>query len=475
LKHKSLMDSECGHEAEQQHGQMDEVAAEPHPAAPSLAAPTGFHFMPGLVRRRPIRILLLATAVVANSYALLRHGLVGGQQPTHTALINPSSASSVPSSDTSSGTSWNPPIGMDRSQEAIDRLTADLTSGPQSHDPADLPTHDPAPGFRANPNIASLPPETKAPDTKAPDAEIKTAADAPRTRKAANVQPFDEVDQYLWGVYQRSGRKKDSSGDFTWKDEAAASRMGLTTKDYVVGGMDRDWKELIYSLGQAMDAAGINWTILSGFRDDYRQGLASGYKAHVGNSFHGGSRATGGYGHGCAADIEASDGEGDANSAVWKFVDQHGEKFGIIRPMKQIDPAHIQPIGGWHDVAFNLRDKREATEAAVLPASADGADGGKPVTTLVDKRSGISEAQFDCVRSHHEHFRVASLSHRHTGHEFPMAGHMHRALLMHGGRFHRFGRRRMMVEVGPETPEHQRHRMGHVHLAYHPDGSSRRM
>jgi hypothetical protein len=251
----------------------------------------------------------------------------------------------------------------------------------------------------------------------------------------------DEIDQYLWNVYQRSATKKDASGDFTWKDEAAAARLGLVTKQYVIGGMDRDFRELLYSLGHAMDADGIHWTILSGFRDDYRQGLASGYKAHVGNSFHGGSRATGGYGHGCAADIEASSAEGGSNNAVWHWVDQHGEKFGIFRPMKQIDPAHIQPFGGWHDVAVNLRTKEAGN--TFLPASIDGADAEKPpLTSLVETRSGVSEAQFDCVRSHGGHFRLAG------HHTFP-ASHMHRALVFHGGRMHRFGRRRMIVEFIP--------------------------
>jgi hypothetical protein len=31
---------------------------------------------------------------------------------------------------------------------------------------------------------------------------------------------FDEVEQYLWEVYQREPMKKDGSGDFTWKPGA---------------------------------------------------------------------------------------------------------------------------------------------------------------------------------------------------------------------------------------------------------------
>jgi hypothetical protein len=57
--------------------------------------------------------------------------------------------------------------------------------------------------------------------------------------------------------------------------------------------MDRDFREVLYRAGLAMDAVGIHWTILSAFRDDYRQSLASGYKARIGDSLHGGSATTG--------------------------------------------------------------------------------------------------------------------------------------------------------------------------------------
>ncbi len=380
---------------------------------------------------------------------------------------------------------------MDRTNEALDRLTTDFSSTVQT------PNH--RSGFQAGPQVASLPNDAARPlpaqvspakvspaqsslpndtaqpvpaqdsttqaslpaDTAQPapaqallpgdaapvEPSLKATAQPPAS-KTRQARSLDDVDQYLWRVYQRSSTKRDSSGDFTWKDEAAAARLGVVMKQYVIGGMDRDFRELLYDLGHAMDDAGLNWTILSGFRDDYRQGLASGYKAHVGNSFHGGSRATGGYGHGCAADIEGSDGESSSNNAVWRWVDQHGEKFGVFRPMKQIDPAHIQPFGGWHDIAFNLRDKRQTAENGYLPASV-GNTGAEKLTTLVDTPSGVSEAQFDCVRSHHSGFRLAGLwHHQRTGHAFPMGGRMHRALLWHPGRMHRLGRRRMVVDAG---------------------------
>jgi hypothetical protein len=85
--------------------------------------------------------------------------------------------------------------------------------------------------------------------------------------------PVDEVKTYLWKVYQRSNTKTDSHGDFTWKDAAAADVWSLSIEEYVIGGMDPDFRELLFTAGRAMDAAGIEWTILSGFRDDFRQSL----------------------------------------------------------------------------------------------------------------------------------------------------------------------------------------------------------
>ncbi len=173
--------------------------------------------------------------------------------------------------------------------------------------------------------------------------------------KRPSVSASDPVDRYLWEVYQRKPIKADSTGDFTWKDPAAAKRLGMSLKAYVIGGMDPDFREQLYHAGRAMDADGIQWSMLSAFRDDYRQGLAAGYKAHGGNSQHGGSNATGGYGHGRAIDISSA--EGDA-SAVWHWIDAHGAKFGLRRPMPSTDPAHIQPRNSFHDLARQLREAR---------------------------------------------------------------------------------------------------------------------
>ncbi|MFL6797596.1 MAG: hypothetical protein ACJ8F3_09325 [Xanthobacteraceae bacterium] len=172
---------------------------------------------------------------------------------------------------------------------------------------------------------------------------------------------MDEVDDYLWEVYQRVPVKRDGSGDFTWKDPAAAQRMGLSVRDYVILGMDPDFREQLYHAGKTMDAAGLQWSMLSAFRDDYRQRLASGFKARGGNSLHGGSTRTGGYGHGRAIDITGADGQA---SDVWRWIDAHGGKYGLNRPMPGADPAHIQQKGDWHKIAVALRANRGVTLTA---------------------------------------------------------------------------------------------------------------
>jgi hypothetical protein len=168
------------------------------------------------------------------------------------------------------------------------------------------------------------------------DAELSDESTFPCKRPGSNMDPIDD---YLWEVYQRVPVKKDGTGDFTWKDPAAAKHMGLCLQDYVIGGMDPEFREQLYHAGRAMDAAGLQWSMLSAFRDDYRQGLASGYKAGVSNSLHGGSRRTGGYGHGRGIDITGPEGR---ESDVWKWIDDHGAKYGLHRPLPKADPAHIQ-------------------------------------------------------------------------------------------------------------------------------------
>jgi hypothetical protein len=226
----------------------------------------------------------------------------------------------------------------------------------------------------------------------APSGKVIEATPLAPLGKAIEVTPpkrpgasnSDAVDRYLWEVYQRKPIKSDSTGDFTWKDPAAAKRMGMSLKAYVINGMDADFREQLYHAGRAMDASGIRWSMLSAFRDDYRQRLAAGFKAHGGNSQHGGSNATGGYGHGRAIDITSAAGD---SSAIWHWIDAHGAKFGLRRPMPSADPAHVQPRNTFHDLAHQLREARLKRENE-LSGAATAAAGKTKIVAQVDQNEG---------------------------------------------------------------------------------------
>jgi hypothetical protein len=237
---------------------------------------------------------------------------------------------------------------------------------------------------------ASAPPE---PSVPIPEGDVKPIGSeiAPSTR-------IDEVKEYLWSVYQRSKTKTDSHGDFTWKDADAAAHVGLPTEEYVIGGRDPDFREQLFAMGRAMDAAGIDWTILSAFRDDYRQNLAAGLKARVDNSFHGGSAATGGYGHGCAVDLASSNKL--FNDTVWSWLDRHGLQFGLHRPLRGIDPAHVLPKSGWHELAAKLRNDRIGIqpEPSAAALKSDAAEPLPPSAAGSLTAAGLSAEQYNCTR-----------------------------------------------------------------------------
>jgi hypothetical protein len=197
---------------------------------------------------------------------------------------------------------------------------------------------------------------------------VREQANSEKIVADKDLAEMDEVSQYLWEVYQRAPIKKDGAGDFTWKDPAAAKRMKMSMPKYVILGMDADFREQLYAMGKAMDAAGVKWSILSAFRDDYRQQIASGIKAGASNSLHGGIARTGGYGHGRAVDV--SNAEGDMDE-VWDWIDDHGAKYGLHRPMPGYDPAHVQSNGDWRKLAGALRQARlKAAKVAAASASA---------------------------------------------------------------------------------------------------------
>ena len=259
--------------------------------------------------------------------------------------------------------------------------------------------------------------------------ELRTALADPNTRAAVadpvikvplaepevNVSPLEAsdecvlseecIDQYLWSVYERA-RKVDTikvqeqikttvkkngksrtvtktvtklvNEDFTWKDPHAAEKAGMSVAQYVIGGMERAFKARLYHLFRALDDAGLAPGMTSGFRDDYRQSIASGNKAATNRSYHGGS-LRGGYGHGLAADIVSVKGETRSERCIsseilWKWIDAHGKEYGIGRPYLDKDPPHIAPIDGKEyadkrGVNAKLAKKGNAAKSGVAKAA----------------------------------------------------------------------------------------------------------
>ena len=185
------------------------------------------------------------------------------------------------------------------------------------------------------------------------------------------------IDQYLWALYQRTpkadtvkvhDRRKATvkkkgkmvtvikrftrlvDEDFTWKDPKAAEKAKIPMMDYVIGGMDRNFRLKLFRALRAAEEAGLSPGITSAFRDDYRQSIASGLKAATDKSYHGGS-FRGGYGHGLAADVVSVKGMTQAQRWIstenlWKWIDGHGKDFGIGRPYLDKDPPHVAPVDG---------------------------------------------------------------------------------------------------------------------------------
>jgi D-alanyl-D-alanine carboxypeptidase len=184
------------------------------------------------------------------------------------------------------------------------------------------------------------------------------------------------IDRYLFALYERT-RKEDTvkeeerrqvtvkrkgkmvtvtrtvsrlvDEDFGWKDAKASEKAEMPMIDYVIGGMDRNFKMKLFYMLQAAQHAGMQPGITSAFRDNYRQSIASGLKAASDRSYHGGS-SHGGYGHGLAADVVSTNGatraERQASSEnFWKWIDTHKE-FGIGRPYLDHDPPHVGAIDG---------------------------------------------------------------------------------------------------------------------------------
>ena len=233
------------------------------------------------------------------------------------------------------------------------------------------------------------------------------------------------IDQYLFALYLRTPKEdtiketekrkvevkrkgkmvtvtrsftKLVENDFTWKDPHAAERVGMSMSDYVIGGMEKSFKFKLFYMLQAAENAGLQPGITSAFRDDYRQGIASGLKAAANRSFHGGS-LRGGYGRGLAADIVSVNGANRAQrwastEAFWKWVDANGKQYGVGRPYLRFDPPHVGPTdgpeyvsrrGGTRTASADVKKRqkqvaqaRPAKPSAAKPQVAARSPGSKP-------------------------------------------------------------------------------------------------
>jgi hypothetical protein len=209
------------------------------------------------------------------------------------------------------------------------------------------------------------------------------------------------VDRYLWALYQRAPKEdtikelerrsiavkrkgkmvtvvraftKLVDDDFGWKDPKAAERAGMSMMDYVIGGMDRNFRLKLFHTLHAAEAAGLSPGITSAFRDDYRQSIAAGLKAASNKSYHGGS-FRGGYGHGLAADIVSvrggtRDQRWASSEKLWKWVDAHGKEFGIGRPYLGRDPPHVAPVDGQEYAAHNPGSKQAGSDVTKVKRAA---------------------------------------------------------------------------------------------------------
>ncbi len=328
-----------------------------------------------------LRTIILAGLVIGGAGSVVLPDLkLNDAAPIQDRGVKALSVNAEPFSVLASTATTEPgPADADTGQartEGWDETEARETTAadpPQTRTPQSLPVH-----------IAALTPL---------DDLHHDAKEEPNDTKTENECRTSElcIDQYLWSLYQRA-RKVDTikvveekkasvvkkgklrtiiqkivklvREDFTWKDPAAAEQAGMPQMEYVIGGMDRNFKLRLYHAFRAMDDAGLAPGITSAFRDDYRQSLASGLKAATNRSYHGGS-SRGGYGHGLAVDVVSVNGETDAerwdsNEKLWNWIDAHGKDFGIGRPYLDKDPPHVAPIDGQEYTAHHRGGKQYA-------------------------------------------------------------------------------------------------------------------
>ncbi len=334
------------------------------------------------------------------------------------------------------------PAATDAPAPVIKLASADPTEMLPAVSPAPQMSPEPAPvASEATPapepaiKLASVDPGDVVPSETLSPAAIAggPVAESKASPSADTVAVLDEcfvmdacIDRYLWALYQRTP-KEDSikvedrravtikrkgkmvtvmrsftklvDEDFGWKDPKAAEHANMALMDYVIGGMDRSFKQKLFRTLLAAEAAGLSPGITSAFRDDYRQSIASGLKAASDRSYHGGS-SRGGYGHGLAADIVSTKGDNRAQrwvstEVLWKWVDANGKGLGIGRPYLGRDPPHVGPIDGQEYVSRRgvATDRKEAANAKPKKVHAAMASAKPPRAQAAREQKGLAKPQ----------------------------------------------------------------------------------
>jgi hypothetical protein len=293
------------------------------------------------------------------------------------------------------------------SSAAADVVAADVVAASQSI--TEAPATDPRPVAREPEPVVTaaltdssemLLPET--PPDQVAKTNMATREPEDAIPAVGSTEVIDEcfvvdtcIDRYLWALYQRTPKEDAikiqdrrkvtvkkrgklvtvtktfttlADEDFAWKDPKAAEHVGMPMADYVIGGVDRDFKLKLFHMLHAAEEAGLSPGITSAFRDDYRQSIASGLKAANDRSYHGGS-SHGGYGHGLAADVVSVNGATRAQrlastQTLWSWIDAHGKEFGIGRPYLDRDPPHVAPIDGKEYADHHSKIKARLTRLA---------------------------------------------------------------------------------------------------------------
>lgn len=331
------------------------------------------------------------------SAAVERTGAVKTTERREPSLIASAAPADMPQTDTAQrivlASADTGDVVVPTPTESVMKKVAETTANLSSYEPISL--------FEIS---LTDPSQVMSPEEPSADVAMVNPADAvpDNAPPAISILEINEeclvvdicIDRYLWALYERApkvdaikvqeqrkvtikrkGKTKTVTRtftrrvdeDFTWKDPKAAERAGMSMMDYVIGGMDRKFKLKLFHTLHAAEQAGLSPGITSAFRDDYRQGIASGLKAASDRSYHGGS-LRGGYGRGLAADIVSVKGNSRgqrwvSTEKLWKWIDANGKDYGIGRPYLDRDPPHVAPMDGQEYVSRRGGAKTQEAEA----------------------------------------------------------------------------------------------------------------